>query len=762
MTKTNVRTIAFYLPQYHPIPENDEWWGKGFTEWTMVTKAKPLFKGHYQPHIPADLSFYDLRLPETREAQAELAKEYGIYGFCYYHYWFSGRHLLERPFNEVLASGKPDLPFCLCWANENWTRTWDGLDNHVLIDQKYGPEDDRQHLRWLAKAFRDERYIRIDGKPLFLVYRVSKIPNPYHTTSIWREEAQKLGIGEIYLATVESLPDDRIDPTRNGFDAAVEFQPDWLHLRSLPNRIYGDNYVYDYASMVEVMLRKKKPPYKRFPCVTPSWDNSPRRRKQAIVLRDSTPELYQRWLERLIEDFTLSKPEENLVFINSWNEWGEGAHLEPCQRWGQAYLEATRKALQNSQPSLLQSHSISVKPDKKVSLAPRVSVCIPTYNGGRYIGEAIRSVLNQTLTDFDLIIVDDCSEDNTEAVIKSFRDNRIRYFKNPIRLGMIGNWNKCLELSNREYVCIFHQDDVMMHENLAEKVKILEENPTVGMVHSNVFQTGPAGEVISKWWYLKPHPDQNGLQKGLEYFETLLLGVNLVCCPSAVVRRECFDKLGGFDRGLPFTTDWEMWMRLALFYDIAYLTEPLVKYRRHTENETLNFLGVKELEHAFRAKTSILRKYPERIPEAQALKSKVAEIHKRQALEQASHLISQQQYSAAQQYLTLALGIHGTSIGCSSGGECVDWFLELIHKMWRQDPQAGLPEQHPQFSAEKSRQPLDYQPKYRQIVDGLKGRNIAMEIPTKKLIKALCYKIAAKPGFRWLRSFERLGEKILR
>src|SRR5690242_15190569 len=206
------RLIAFYLPQYHPIPENDLWWGKGFTEWTSVAKAKPLFRKHYQPHLPADLGFYDLRLPETRSAQAQLARENGIYGFCYYHYWFNGKLLLERPFNEVLASSQPDFPFCLCWANENWTRAWDGLEHDILVAQEYDAEDDRRHIHWLVEAFRDRRYIRVNGKPLLLVYRVSNLPDPLQTASLWREEAHKLGIGDIYLATVESFPKDRIDP----------------------------------------------------------------------------------------------------------------------------------------------------------------------------------------------------------------------------------------------------------------------------------------------------------------------------------------------------------------------------------------------------------------------------------------------------------------------------------------------------------------------------------------------------------------------
>ncbi|MBF2026249.1 MAG: glycoside hydrolase family 99-like domain-containing protein [Oscillatoriales cyanobacterium C42_A2020_001] len=369
----SVRAIAFYLPQYHPIPENDVWWGKGFTEWTNVTKAKPLFSGHYQPHLPADLGFYDLRLPEARESQAELAREYGIHGFCYYHYWFNGRRILERPFNEVLTSGKPDFPFCLCWANENWTRAWDGNEKNVLLEQKYSEEDDRHHIRSLVNAFRDERYIRIDGKPLFLVYRASIIPDPLKTTSIWREEAHKLGLGEFYLCKVESnFSGERIDPEKLGFDAAIEFQPDcnhgcpklrrnrfWRLLRrsKLADKSYEVNNIFDYAKLVENMSQKQPVEYKRFPCVTPSWDNTARRSTGAVVFRDSTPELYEQWLVQAIKKIPTSNPDERIVFINAWNEWGEGCHLEPCQKWGRDYLEATRRVLLEADSNTLSTES---------------------------------------------------------------------------------------------------------------------------------------------------------------------------------------------------------------------------------------------------------------------------------------------------------------------------------------------------------------------------------------------------------------------
>ena len=310
------RLIAFYLPQYHPIAENDAWWGRGFTEWTNVGRAKPLFNGHHQPRVPADLGYYDLRLPEARAAQAALAREHNIHGFCYYHYWFNGRRLLERPFNDVLAGGNPDFPFCLCWANENWTRAWDGLDREVLIGQRYCPEDDLEHIRWLAGAFRDPRYIRVHGKPLFLVYRVASLPDPMQTVSVWREEARRLGIGELFLCAVESRVGGAksIPPAQMGFDAAVEFQPDGLFFPK-PTRPLNDyGGIFDYRAVVERMLQKPDPGYLRFPCVTPGWDNSARRKENPTIITGSTPELYEQWLEAVVSRQIKAQPGENLDF----------------------------------------------------------------------------------------------------------------------------------------------------------------------------------------------------------------------------------------------------------------------------------------------------------------------------------------------------------------------------------------------------------------------------------------------------------------
>ena len=362
-----VRVLAFYLPQFYPIPENDRWWGPGFTEWTNVVKAKPLFAGHHQPHLPSDLGFYDLRVPEVRAAQAQLARSHGIAGFCYYHYWFSGRRLLNRPFDEVLVSGRPELPFCLCWANENWTRVWDGNNRDVLMAQHYSPEDDYAHIQHLLPAFEDPRYIRIDGKPLFLVYRSELLPDPARTAETWRKTAAAAGIGDLYLARVESLVAN-VDPKSIGFDAAVEFAPDWSVLptpmfrrrrwkllAALQHRVGGINLVsgayfrhrvYRYEDFVHRMLAKPEVTYKRFRCVTPRWDNSPRRPSDAVIFHDSSPEVYEGWLREIMQSTVVTfQGDERILLVNAWNEWAEGNHLEPDHRWGRTYLEATARAL---------------------------------------------------------------------------------------------------------------------------------------------------------------------------------------------------------------------------------------------------------------------------------------------------------------------------------------------------------------------------------------------------------------------------------
>ncbi|EGV19409.1 glycoside hydrolase family 99-like domain-containing protein [Thiocapsa marina] len=354
-----VKLIAFFLPQFHPIPENDLWWGKGFTEWTNVTRAKPNFSGHRQPHLPSDLGFYDLRLAETRQAQADLARHYGIYGFCYYHYWFAGKRLLQRPIDEMLASGKPDFPFCICWANESWSRRWDGREADILIAQQHSETDDLAFIRHLQPFLRDHRYIRINGRPLILVYRIELFPDPMHTAEIWREYCVRSGLGEIYLACVQSFGLSS-DPADFGFDAIVEFPPHDLSV-PLETRPPLDNsafsgQVYDYPATAERFMQRPLPDHRFFRTAMPSWDNTARRQDAGTIFLNSTPDLYEHWLSTLVtQSRRLNPPGERFVFVNAWNEWAEGNHLEPDQYYGHGYLEATRSALDDMAPPQLGS-----------------------------------------------------------------------------------------------------------------------------------------------------------------------------------------------------------------------------------------------------------------------------------------------------------------------------------------------------------------------------------------------------------------------
>jgi len=353
------RVIAIYLPQFHPFKENDEWWGKGFTEWTNVTKARPRFKGHYQPHLPADLGFYDLRVPEVREQQAQMAKEAGIYGFCYYHYWFNGKLLMERPLKEVLESGKPDFPFMICWANENWTRAWDGGEKQILIKQEYSDDDAKEHIKWLIPYLKDPRYIRIDGKPVISIYRTTIIPNLDSMLKIWREEALKEGL-ELYITRFESFGEGGKELLKGYIDAAIEFQPHnlrgFLKNKNIASktinkvvRMFGMENVcpiiLDYSKYVDYICKLPPYQYKIYPCVTPMWDNAARRRHSFFAFKNSTPYYFQKWLKHTFENFSPFSKDENLIFINAWNEWAEGNHLEPDQKWGKGYLEACKEAI---------------------------------------------------------------------------------------------------------------------------------------------------------------------------------------------------------------------------------------------------------------------------------------------------------------------------------------------------------------------------------------------------------------------------------
>ncbi|MDR7208961.1 glycoside hydrolase family 99-like domain-containing protein [Flavobacterium piscis] len=357
-----IKPIAIYLPQFHPIPENDRWWGKGFTEWTNVTKAKPKYKGHYQPHLPADLGFYDLRLEEARLAQEQLAKDYGVHGFCYYHYWFNGKRILYEPLDRKLKNSKEDLPFMMCWANENWTRAWDGGIKDVLLEQNYSEDDDRQHISFLLSFFKDERYIRVNDKPFFIFYKPDLFPNMARTIAIFREEALRENL-ELYLGCFErwnGWKKEKMDEF--DFDAIIEFQPlsnsmcefkKLLEKRKILKRIQN-KFRKKLKLEPKIILADLRVNYKEFinfdiqnvnkgvyPGVTPMWDNSSRRVGQnATMLVNSSPDLFKFWYQNKTKVKNFEGLDENFIFINAWNEWAEGNHLEPCQKWGTKYLEA--------------------------------------------------------------------------------------------------------------------------------------------------------------------------------------------------------------------------------------------------------------------------------------------------------------------------------------------------------------------------------------------------------------------------------------
>lgn len=367
-----VKLIAYYLPQFHPIRENDEWWGKGFTEWTNVTKAVPQFEGHYQPHLPTALGFYDLRVAEVMQQQWEMAGRHGVGGFCFHYYWFSGRRILETPLDNLLANPDINIPFCINWANENWTRTWDGSEREILLAQSYTPADDLAFIESLVPLVQDPRYIRIDGRPLIMIYQPTLLPDIVSTVAIWRERFQALGLPNPYLVMPQAF--GAYDPRPLGFDAVAGFPPHRfmpeIRANKVKTRAYNDLFaseVLSYKQMAEVASALDPKDYTLFHGVCPAWDNTARRPHRGLMFVGSTPALYGEWLanacSKVIENNT---PDERIVFINAWNEWAEGAHLEPDRHNGFAYLRETARVLNrvtDRQPSasvhLLKSKAVA-------------------------------------------------------------------------------------------------------------------------------------------------------------------------------------------------------------------------------------------------------------------------------------------------------------------------------------------------------------------------------------------------------------------
>lgn len=380
------RVIALYLPQFHPTPENDRWWGPGFTEWTNVAKAKPLFRGHQQPRIPADLGFYDLRLPETREQQAQLAREAGVEGFCYYHYWFgNGRQLLERPLQEVVASGKPDFPFCICWANHTWSnKTWERKSavqkNSVLMEQTYpGTEDDIAHFNTLLPMFKDRRYMTVDGKLIFAIYDPFGFKNVQQFIATWRRLAEENGLPGFHFIgmtpstlTIRTAPDgtlQRVMPNLEssaeiyrrvldlGFDAVnslgkrrgeMLYEGKWKNIAKTVLRHIGfptGSMRYDYERTVRNYFAPEDTWENVYPSILPQWDRTPRVASMDGVYVNATPEKFENHIRLALSLIKDKQPEHRILFLKSWNEWGEGNYVEPDMEWGHGFIDAIHNAV---------------------------------------------------------------------------------------------------------------------------------------------------------------------------------------------------------------------------------------------------------------------------------------------------------------------------------------------------------------------------------------------------------------------------------
>lgn len=355
------RIIAFYLPQYHPTPHNNEWWGQGFTEWTNVGKAKSLFPGHYQPKVPSDLGYYDLRVPEIREQQAALAKEAGVEGFCYYHYWFEdGKEELDLPFKEVLKSGTPDYPFCLCWANESWhSKFWniDGtIEKRTLVEQKYlGKEDNYKHFMSLLQAFKDKRYMTIDEKPIFMVYQPLKFEKAKEFINQWQDLAKENGLKGIYFTAYTLFVDKEYDAIKSlGFDAVCScrlgetYRP--ITFKSKLKRYILQKLklprIYAYSDVIKYLIQdKEKKSSDVFPTLVPNWDHTPRSGKGGYLYNNCTPELFEKHAREVLEN--VSQKENPVCFLKSWNEWGEGNYMEPDLRYGKGFINALHKVIES-------------------------------------------------------------------------------------------------------------------------------------------------------------------------------------------------------------------------------------------------------------------------------------------------------------------------------------------------------------------------------------------------------------------------------
>lgn len=540
----SVKLIAYYLPQFHPIPENDEWWGRGFTEWRNVARAFPVYDGHYQPRMPGELGYYDLRVPDVMRRQVELARQYGISAFCFHFYWFGGKRLLEMPIENFLKNEGLDLEFSLCWANENWSRRWDGGNNELLIAQEHSPEDDIAFIRYLDRYFRDRRYMKIDGKPVLTVYRPGIIPDVRETLKRWRQEAEKMGYPGLYLIATNSF--GFADHAALGFDALSEFPPHAAQAQQLHNHIpmssarTGGN-VYSYDSLVDWELSKQRPAGKIHPGVMPGWDNSARRPHDGHIFHGARPESFGRWLRSSTRWAARHPDGERLVFINAWNEWAEGAYLEPDARYGYAWAEEVRLSAKVASIKLaIVIHAfyedIFSEILKKISLTNfsyKLFVTAPFEIEGK-----IRKMLEELGQDFVLRILENRGRD-VLPFLCIYPDIRAEGFDIIVKV----HTKKSTHRKDGRVWCGDILDKLLENSSLDRALAAFATDPTIGMI-------GPHGHCISLASYLGENKDRVfsiGARLGLSQDD--VASQSFVAGTMFIARTEVFEPLVrlGFD-----------------------------------------------------------------------------------------------------------------------------------------------------------------------------------------------------------------------
>jgi len=531
-----IQLIAFYLPQFHPFPENDLWWGKGFTEWANVSKATPQFVGHYQPRLPSDLGFYDLRVPEIQEQQATLASQYGISAFCFHYYWFNGKRLMEKPLESYIANPKIKLPFCICWANENWTRRWDGSSGELLISQEHNLENNKRFIHDMINLFRHPRYFRVDGRPLLIVYNPDLLEEPQETLKYWRAYSEEHGVENPFILAAQTFY--FLDPRAGGFDGAVSFPPH--HMVTMPDisdqleMLNPDHRgsVFSYSDMVEGFTEKLKDyPYEFYPTILPDWDNEARRPGSGTTFHGSSPIIYGDWLMKACQYQIRSKAKsKRMVFVNAWNEWAEGAYLEPDRRFGYAYLQKTldtlhevngidvtnRKKIGSQIDESISRHIkvVSqrwpiVEKDNKLTETealqiakgldgilknttqnspgkPKISVIIPVYNHLETTINCLKSIgLSGDKTNLELIVVDDGSTDETKRVLGLVKS--ILLIQNERNLGFLNSCNNAAKNASGEIFCFLNNDTIVLPGWSDSIVKTFEDHPKAGLVGSKLY-----------------------------------------------------------------------------------------------------------------------------------------------------------------------------------------------------------------------------------------------------------------------------------